>query len=386
MKILHVVRSVDPRDGGPIEGVKLLGRAHHREGREVEVVSLDDPDAEWVRNFPLRVYGLGPVGTKYGYTSKLPVWLKSHAANYDAVIVNGVWQFGGLAAWRALRDTATPYYVFPHGMLDPWFKRTYPLKHLKKWFYWPWAEYRVLRDARAVFFTCEQERLLARESFWLYRCTEVVLGYGTSQPPGDAAAQRQKFFQAFPHCQEKRLWLFLGRLHVKKGCDDLLEAFALSRQRDPSLHLVMAGPDQTGWQAKLQSQTHKLGLDSHVTWPGMLDGDLKWGALHAAEVFFLPSHQENFGIAVAEALACGVPVLISNKVNIWREIEEDGAGLVADDSVAGTHSNAERWLNLSAPEQASMRVQARACFHRHYHIEQVAARLAEHLRLLGARG
>jgi len=207
MKILHVVRSVDPRDGGPIEGVKLLGRAHHREGREVEVVSLDDPDAEWVRNFPLRVYGLGPVGTKYGYTSKLPVWLKSHAANYDAVIVNGVWQFGGLAAWRALRDTATPYYVFPHGMLDPWFKRTYPLKHLKKWFYWPWAEYRVLRDARAVFFTCEQERIILALS--LHR--------GRSRIRNQPAARRRRratpeVFSSFPSLPGKAPLAFFGTL------------------------------------------------------------------------------------------------------------------------------------------------------------------------------
>ena len=76
---------------------------------------------------------------------------------FDAVIINGLWQYHSFGAWRALRGTATPYYVFPHGMLDPWFKRSFPLKHLKKWLYWPWAEYRVLRDARAVIFTCEAE-------------------------------------------------------------------------------------------------------------------------------------------------------------------------------------------------------------------------------------
>ena len=81
-----------------------------------------------------------------------------------------------LVFWLALESLRkqgfhTPaYFVFTHGMLDPWFKRTYPLKHLKKWLYWPWAEYRVLRDAQAVLFTCEEERILARQSFWLYKC------------------------------------------------------------------------------------------------------------------------------------------------------------------------------------------------------------------------
>jgi glycosyltransferase involved in cell wall biosynthesis len=170
---------------------------------------------------------------------------------------------------------------------------------------------------------------------------------------------------------------------MKKGCDALLEVFAQVRRRHPDLHLIMAGPDQQGWAEKLQQRARKLGVHEHITWPGMLNGDLKWGAFHAAEVFVLPSHQENFGIAVAEALACGLPVLISDKVNICREIEEDGAGFIAADTVAGTQHNAERWLNLPVAEQASMRARARSCFHRRFHIEEVAARLANHLREIG---
>src|SRR5213076_1488953 len=112
------------------------------------------------------------------------------------------------------------------GMLDPWFKRTYPLKHLKKWIYWPWADYRVLRDARAVLFTTEEERLLARQSFWLYRCREAVVDYGTAGPTGDAARQRESFRSAFPMLRDTRNLLFLSRLHPKQGCDTLLAAFA----------------------------------------------------------------------------------------------------------------------------------------------------------------
>ena len=91
-----------------------------------------------------------------------------------------------------------PYFVYTHGMLDPWFKRTYPLKHLKKCFYWPWGEYRVLRDAKAVLFTCEEEKLLARQSFGLYQAHEVVVSYGTNGPTGDAEAQRAAFLAQYP--------------------------------------------------------------------------------------------------------------------------------------------------------------------------------------------
>jgi hypothetical protein len=98
----------------------------------------------------------------------------------------------------ALRGIGQHYFVFPHGMLDPWFKRTYPFKHLKKWLYWPWAEYRVLRDAQAVLFTCEEEKRLARESFWLYRCNERVVTLGIARPSGDTTAQRELFLAAIP--------------------------------------------------------------------------------------------------------------------------------------------------------------------------------------------
>ena len=195
------------------------------QGHSIDVVSLDAPDATFVKDFPLKVHALGPGWLKYRYTGQIVPWLKAHAAEYDALIVNGIWQYHSFAVWRALHRTSTPYFVFTHGMLDPWFRFTYRLKHIKKWMYWPWAEYRVLRDARAVLFTCEEERLLARQSFWLYKCNEVVVSFGTAGTMGDAAAQRHAFLERFPELRGKRVWLFLSRIHLKKGCDLLIDAF-----------------------------------------------------------------------------------------------------------------------------------------------------------------
>jgi glycosyltransferase involved in cell wall biosynthesis len=246
-RILHCIASVNPVSGGPIEGVKQLSAVNQRQGHTVEVVSLDDPASPWVKNCPLKCHAMGPGLSGYAYSSKLVPWLKAHRSNYDVVIVNGIWQYHSLAVWRALQGTPTPYFVYTHGMMDPWFKRTYPLKHVKKWLYWPWAEYRVLRDATAVLFTCEDERRLARQSFWLYRADEYVVNYGTSAPPGDPDHQKQVFLARFPHLANKRCLLFLGRVNVKKGPDLLLGAFAAMLQRLPveqtqDLHIVMAGP------------------------------------------------------------------------------------------------------------------------------------------------
>jgi glycosyltransferase involved in cell wall biosynthesis len=181
----------------------------------------------------------------------------------------------------------------------------------------------------------------------------------------------------FPELAGRRVLLFLSRIHEKKGCDLLIRAFA--KVADDSLHLVFAGPDQTGWTARLQSLATELGVAERLTWTGMLSGDLKWGALRLAEAFVLPSHQENFGIAVAEALACGTPVLISNKVNIWREIEQDRAGFVDEDDELGTTRLLQRWLGTSADERSQMRKNALASFEARFEVKRAAASLIEAL-------
>jgi glycosyltransferase involved in cell wall biosynthesis len=260
-------------------------------------------------------------------------------------------------------------------MLDPWFKKQYPLKHLKKWMYWPWAEYRVLRDAQAVLFTSEEERLSARQSFWLYSCKEVVTNYGTARPTGDPEVEVREFYNRYPKLRDKKLLLFMGRIHPKKGCDLLIDAFAQTLSDDPQWCLVIAGPDQIEWQAKLRQRAERLGIASRITWMGMVRGTVKWGALRAAEVFALPSHQENFGIVVAEALAAGTPVLISNKVNIWREIQADGAGIVAEDTLAGTCELLQTYLRIDEGKRSNMRRSARKCFEERFEIERAAAKL-----------
>jgi glycosyltransferase involved in cell wall biosynthesis len=380
VKILHVISSVNPAGGGPIEGIRQLGRTLERQGHDVEIASLDSPEAPYLKQSPLRVYPLGPAHLHYGYSSRFVPWLRSNANRYDAVIVNGIWQYHSFGTWQALHGSQTPYVLFTHGMLDPWFKKEYPLKHAKKWMYWPWAEYRVLRDARAVLFTCEEERRLARESFWLYKCNEVVVSYGTATPEGDVEAEKQEFFSHYPELRGKRLALFMGRIHPKKGCDLLIEAYAKVLGQDPDWHLVIAGPDQVGLRENLNYRAAELGIAPRVTWTGMLSGTMKWGALRSAEVFVLPSHQENFGIAVAESLAAGTPTLISNKVNIWREIEADGAGIVAEDTLEGTRHLFQSYLDLSEEKRMDMRSAALDCFAQRFEIKRAAGALHAVLR------
>ena len=366
LNILQIVQTVDPRVGGVAPAVLELSRGMARRGHKVEVVTLDENEhAERVNSDSgIALHRLGHGASSYHYSKELVRWLRENSDGFDRVIVNGLWQHPTFAVWRQFRRSSTPYFVFPHGMLDPWFKRTFPLKHVKKWLYWPWAEYRVLRDAAAVIFTSEEERNQARESFWLYKCNERVSPLGIEPPPVSPGA-KDKFFASFPQLRDRRVLLFLGRLHPKKGCDMLIEAL----RSHPGFSLVMAGPDQVGWATTLRAQLDE-DLAGRVVFPGMIQGELKQGAFAAAEAFILPSHQENFGMSVVEALATGLPVLISNRVNIWREIEQDGAGYVENDDLAGTERLISRWSETAPAERQDMSAKARNCFARRYTLER----------------
>jgi len=375
LKLLRLSRSLNPAGGGIAEGVRQITPHLQALGVATTLASLEPPQDPWLADQGCPTIGLGPVHSGYGYRRGLPARIRALAKQHDAVIIEGLWQYHAYATWRALRGSGIPYFVYTHGMLDPWFKRTYPLKHLKKWAYWPWADYRVLRDATAVLFTTEQERLLARQSFWLYQANERVVGYGTSAPPPDAEHQRQAFLARFPQLRGQRILLFLSRIHPKKGVDLLIEAFAAVAHADPRLQLVIAGPDQVGWQAALQQRAAELGIAERITWPGMLSGALKWGAFRCAELFCLPSHQENFGVVVAEALACGLPVAIAEPVNIAAEVAAAGAGLVHADTVAGTSEALRRWLALTAGEKQQMGVRGEELFRQRYDFASVARAL-----------
>ena len=375
LKVLQLVHTLDPSVGGVATSVLALSRGLARRGHKIDIVVLDDPSAAWIKDVDLTVHALGSGLTSYRYSRVLLPWLQKHGGDYDRVIVNGIWQYLSFAAWRRYAGSQIPYYVFPHGMLDPWFKKTFPLKHFKKWLYWPWAEYRELRDAAAVIFTSEEERLQARKSFWLYRAREKVSPLGVEASSISPNA-KSEFLSHYPQLRNTRNFLFLGRLHPKKGCDILLDAFARLSSRE-STSLLLAGPDQIGWEANLRNQAAGLNLTDRVVFTGMLQGNMKQGAFASADAFVLPSHQENFGISVVEALAAGVPVLISNRVNIWREIDADRAGYIESDDLEGTSRLLQRWIDTSSAERDAIRRNARRCFEQRFKIDRAVDSLLQ---------
>ena len=336
LEVLHLIHSLDRQTGGVCSAVELLHDAMVQAGIQSRI--SDDPK----------------------------VVVKS---SNEWVIAHGLWQWPG----RVARSLGNPYLVYPHGMLDPWFKKTYPFKHLKKQLYWWAMQGKILRDAHAICFTTQEEQALAQKTFSPYQVNEVVTGLGVQAPPQELDISKKKFLEKFPALRERKKLLYLGRFHPKKGVDELIRSW--KKRRNPKDEvLVLAGPvdKKDSWIQKLLSL---VGEDPSVVWTGMLQGNEKWGALCSAEAMILPSHQENYGMVVAEACSVGLPVYLTNQVNLWREVVDAGAGVVENDDPTGIQSLVDQWLG--AENRAQRSHAAKQCFEQCLHIDRTVENLCK---------
>lgn len=377
LRVLHIIASVDMSEGGPIQAV-VQNLEELPIDQVLEIVCLDDPQADYVQNFKGIVHALGPTKSGYRYTPKLKEWIQKNAKNYDAAVIHGLWNHASIGGWQGCKASNLPYVVFTHGMLDPWFKKQYPIKHIKKQLFWL-LQGRVLRDASYVLFTCEEEKRLAEGVFWGYEYKSKVVAFGAPDIPKFNEDVEKAFHIAVPEVGNSPYLLFLSRIHEKKGCDLLLKAFAAIEKR-PNLKLVMAGPCHDNLIFELQYLAKTLNISDRVYWPGMLQGAAKAGAFLGAEAFVLTSHQENFGIALAEALAYAKPVLITDKINIWREIENGKAGIVTTDTLEGAVALLKSWEKTCEQDRLNMALAARNVYERNFTVKAAIKDLTDSLK------
>ena len=393
-RILHVTPGLDPRTGGVTQAIITMIKGLSGEGMENEVVCLDDPGANYLGNeFP--IYALGPGKGPWCYSSKLLPWLNQNLFRYDTVIVHGMWLYHAYATRRAARawnrilhlNEKCRILLMPHGMLDPYFQKApgRRLKAIRNFFYWKFLENKIVNEADGVLYTCDEELRLARQSFQPFAPKkETVVGLGVENPPPFSEAMTHAFFAVCPEVRDKPYFLFLSRIHEKKGVYILINAYKsiIENNKGDIPKLVIAGP---GLNESFGRQTWEFvnnddRLRHSVFFPGMLSGYAKWGAFYGCEAFALPSHQENFGIAVVEALACGKPVLISDQVNIWKEIEQFEAGKVEDDTLSGCKSLFQFWMDSDLSTKDKMSHNASALYQRKFAVAQFASGLASLLR------
>jgi len=378
MKILHAVHSTDPRKGGVIETVVLFTRALKELGHTSEILSLDPPQTRHENTQGMVVHCAGPGALNYGYSGQFTPWLKENHARFDAVIIHGIWQYHAVGTWRALKDTQTPYYILPQGMLDPWFNKCNRAKYLKKWLYWKLLEKRVFRDARRILFTCKKEAELAFTCFKPCTTPGEITSLGVNTPEVREEEAKAAFTEKYPHLKDKRSLLCIGRIDSKKGIELLIEAFKrVTLDRDIfDLNLIIAGPcNKPAYLDSLKSQAKNSSSPIHFL--PMISGGLKWGSFYNSEALIVPTHQENFGLVFAEAMTCNLPVLTTTGVNIAETIESSGAGFIAPDTVEGITSLLNRWLDLDPKEKALMRIHSHDCFKQHFEIRKCAERLAQ---------
>jgi glycosyltransferase involved in cell wall biosynthesis len=330
LRIVHVIGSLNPASGGPSKACVEMAQATAARGHDVSVhttthglaarPSIDRP----------------PLGTASAtihyhrvhaprrWLTSLPMIRPLRAAirRADVVHLHSLYLFHDWVTGALCRRFGTPYVVRPHGTLDPYlFRRHRRRKRVVEALF----QTRVLREAAAIHYASAEEARLAEPLACGTRAIVIPNGvnvedYASFPAPGT-------FRSAHPEIGARKIVLFLGRLNFKKGLDVLADAFGrLTTARD-DLHLVIAGPDD-GEERRARRWLADARALARTTFTGMLTGETKLAAFHDSDLFVLPSYSENFGFAVVEAMACGLPVVISDQVNIWREIAAAGAGRV----------------------------------------------------------
>lgn len=336
LKILHVIPSIGLARGGPSVVIRTLARAQAMCGAEVDVATTDDDGRDRLHHAAGTSFVEDQVTYRifrrqtrlYTVSWPLTKWLFRHARDYNVIHIHALFSFPSIAAAFFANRAHVRYLVRPLGVLNLW-----GMHHRRPWLKrlsFRLIERHVLRNAAAVQYTSEQESAEAAQLGAEH--TPLLIPNPVDLFPGPLV--RGRFRAAFPALNGKTMVLFLSRIDPKKGIDLLLPAFARLQSHQPHAVLVVAGDGDKTLLKELKGQAQQLGLGERILWTGFLQGEIKRDALADADVFVLPSYSENFGVAVVEAMGCGVPVIVSDQVGIHREIAEAKAGLVVECSVS----------------------------------------------------
>jgi glycosyltransferase involved in cell wall biosynthesis len=326
LRILQVVPSLVSETGGPSRSVPALGRALARIGHRVVLCTSNwanrgtaphtsapqCQDARYsVLTFPAQNSLLFP---QLPHSPKLVRFVSDHWKDFDIIHIFSLWNPVATFVLRSLRRRRATYCLSPLGMLDPIVLRR------NRWKKFPWRmlwERANIEGASLIHFTTGIEEEKAKASGFQMQRTIVVPHVvdlaAWSSLPGRAVLEER-----FPQVRGREVILFAGRIDWVKNLDRLLEATRLARRSRPRAMLVCAGPDNTGYRQTLERQAREIGMQEHLLFTGMLQEDELRAAYARADCFALVSKKENFGQTAAEALASGIPVVLSEGVGVGR--------------------------------------------------------------------
>ena len=335
LRILHVISTLAPASGGPTQVLRELTGAQVSVGHSVVICTTDRgnpvrerlPDSWFRETFSERVE-VKAFNVEYApllVSLEMGGWLRGKMQAFDVVHIHGLYRFPPTYAAYQARRSGLPFLIRPHGALDPFLYGTSTRSIRMKRVYERWFDLPNLHAAGAIHYTAQEER--ERASFLNLGAPSFVVPNGLDWARYRALLTRGAL-RARWGLGDAPLVLFLGRLHFKKGLDLLIPAFDALRQRIPGVQLVIVGPENDDYGQKVRGWVRERGLDADVHFVGSLEGQDVVQAYVDADVFALPSYTENFGMTVAEAMACALPVVISDQVNIHAEVASAGAGLV----------------------------------------------------------
>lgn len=367
MRILFTIPTLNPKDGGVVEVVRLYSKYLSKLNHKVEILTLDQ--YKLINISGVKIHCLGrPYFNSFNL--RLIIWLFKFIKSYDVVIINSSWQLMNFFCGLISKKNTIPYYYFPHGMLDNYFHKNI-FKYLKKYFYWLILEKYLVNNSEQTIFMSKEEINSSIYSFPGFKAKKSHILFGI-----ESSNLKTKIFnkKKIP----KKL-LFLSRVDPKKGCENLFRAFNKINYKNINFILIIAGPYKEEYKKKLFSIIDK-NKHKFIQWVGMVRGSLKKKLLYEADGFILPSHQENFGIAVIEALNYGVPVFISNKINIHSFIKNNKAGFIDNDSVEGTLNLLNKFNQCSHQELKVLSNNAIECYNNNFKIEKAVQILEKKIK------
>lgn len=333
MKILHVIADLSPNSGGPPKAALEMCQNLGRIGHDVSLYTTDHKQKDDINVVYGRPVIMNSVKVRYFRAFQIHQWpisfalakaIRKTVKDFDIVEIHSLYLFHSMVAAHFCRKFNIPYIVMPHGSLDPYLRKK---GWLKKALFHFLIEDRNLNRAAAIHYTAEEEKELVHSALDI-QSRPIVVPLGVNLEDYKLLPKRGVFRQKYPDLIGKPIILFLGRVTQKKGFDLLAEAFGKVVVTHSDVRLVIAGPEDEGFGEQVRQWLDKNGVLDKTIFTGMLQGEDKMAAFADADMFVLPSYSENFGIALVEAMACGLPVITSNKVNIWREVEQTGAGIV----------------------------------------------------------
>ncbi len=329
-RVIHVVPSLSVEFGGPAHVVAQLTEVLSRKGVHCTIFTTqafrDGPPLH-PKGVDSRIFPTGWLNPLWkGYSRSLAKALRDAVGDYELVHIHGLWNYPHFAAYEAAKKSNKPFIVTPHGTLDPWVLR---FKKIRKCFYMSLIQRRMLKEAAAITALTRAERERIKALGFRNPVFTIPNGIHLEEfaelPPGE------EFEDHYPELKGKFVILFLSRIHPKKGLDILSRSFAkiVRESKRDVVRLVIAGPDESNYRSQIEVLLkHKRVLDK-VIFTGTLKGRLKLTALNRADIFVLPSYSEGFSVAILEALASGLPVIITHQCYL-PEVAEAKAGIVID--------------------------------------------------------